>query len=126
MLHRRAGHGRTARRRRKALVTQIVYVLRGYDWNPAKVLKRNRKTLRVWMHPPWLEPHELTVALDRVAEPDERVCIVWEYDGTGRGSYRVERVLYPEHRIPAHEVARQSCGPGRVTERRGAMSEGKA
>jgi len=107
-------------------MTDAVYVLRGYDWNLAKVLKRNRKTLRVWVHPPFLEPHELTVPVERVAEPDERVCVVWEYNGRGRGTYRVERALYPEQRIPAREVARQSCGPGRVTERLDPVSEGKA
>lgn len=95
---------------------EYVYVLTGYNWNRARVLSRGRKTIRVWMHPPFLEPHERRVPLEKVAAPDERVCIVWDNSKPrGRGTYRVERELYPESRIPACEVARQSQGAGRVT-----------
>ena len=99
------------------MADEHVYVLRGYDWNRGRVLSRRKKTIRVHVHPPFLEPHELTVPMDRVAAPDERVCIVWENrKPRGRGTYRVEREMYPEWRVPACEVARQSCGPGRVVE----------
>lgn len=95
-----------------------VYVLHGYDWNRARVLSRRKKTVRVWVHPPFLVPHERSVPLDKIAAPDERVCIVWDNKKPrGRGTYRVERDLYAEWRIPACEVARQTSGPGRVTER---------
>ena len=97
---------------------EYVYVLDGYDWNRARVLSRRKKTIKVWVYQPFLMPRERSVPLDKIAAPDERVCIVWDNKKPrGRGTYRVERDLYPEWRIPACEVARQTNGPGRVTER---------
>lgn len=59
-----------------------------------------------------------TVPRDKCAEPDECVCVVWEFwcGGNGRGGYRVERNLYAQHRLPAKQIARKSFGLGRVTE----------
>lgn len=44
---------------------------------------------------------DLTIPFDKVAEPDEKICVVWEQWKGGEGGYRLERDLYSKYRIPA-------------------------
>ena len=99
-------------------IGQTVKLLEEYNWITGTVVGIGRKNLKVALPGGVLLPRTVTVPPERCAHPDESVCIVWEtWKGTnGRGAYRVERELYPEHRMPANEIARQSQGEGRVIE----------
>lgn len=95
-----------------------IYVLSEYNWLPGELLSTNKKTHKVRFTVPFCLPAERLIPKEKCAFPHEKVCVVWEtWKGkNGRGGYRVERNLYPQQRIPADQIARQSNGPGRVTE----------
>lgn len=99
-------------------VGQTIMLLEEYNWVRGTLVGIGRKNLKVALPGGVLLPRTVTVPPERCAHPDEPVCIVWEtWKGmNGRGTYRVERERYPEHRIPAKEIARQSTGDGRVIE----------
>ena len=92
------------------------------------LIKENAKSYKIRMEYPDFSVHPArTHTVDRLvpkikcAMPEELVCIVWDTDtgANGRGSYYIERSLYPEYRIKANLIARQSFGAGRVTKRNG-------
>jgi hypothetical protein len=95
-----------------------VFYLTEYNWHLAEVVKVNRVNIRIRDR---IYNEERDIKPEKIAQPDEIVCVVWEcWKGrNGRGGYRVERTLYPESRIPAREVARQGwlTGAGRVVEK---------
>lgn len=82
-----------------------VKVLEDYNFNMALVTKINRTTIKIRD----VFDNEYNVKKEKVAELNEKVVIVWErWKGVnGRGSHRIERVLYPEHRRPAKDIPRQ-------------------
>jgi len=94
-----------------------IYFLWEYNWVPGALVKTNAKTYKIRVSLPGFAEHTRNVPKHKCAFPEEKVCIVWETQkGTnGRGSYRVERRLYPSIRVPARLVGRQ-CGSGRITE----------
>jgi len=98
---------------------KTIYFLWDYDWVRAELLSEGSKNNKLFVPSNgMLSAHERRVPKDKCAEPEENVCVVWEKGrGTnGRGGYRVERELYPEHRVPACKVSGASYGPGRVDE----------
>jgi hypothetical protein len=86
-----------------------------YNWELGELVKENSKTYRISCHH---HGYERVVPKEKCAFPDESVCIVWEiWKGVnGRGGYRVERELYPNRRVKARKISRQSGGIGRITE----------
>ena len=82
-----------------------VMVLCEYNLVPATVAKIGRgKNIKVEIPAGHgLSAHTKYVPLEKVAEVDEKICIVWEaWRGVnGRGSYRIERELYPDIRREA-------------------------
>lgn len=101
-------------------MNEIIYFLSDYNWEKGTIVGSGKKNYKIHtpntgMHKEWVR----YVPKDKCAQPTESVCVVWEtWRGTnGRGGYRVERELYPQHRVPAEQVARQSRGHGRVTEK---------
>lgn len=82
------------------------------------MIKTNKTTFKAEFTVPGCISQIKNVNKEKCAFPDEKVCIVWEtWKGTnGRGGYRVERNLYPQHRIAAQNISMQHDGPGRVTE----------
>lgn len=102
-----------------------IYWLSEYNWESGTFLKENAKSYKIRMDYPssngGTHSVERLVPKHKCAVSDERVCIVWNTDvgKNGRGSYYVERELYPEYRVEARLVARQHMGEGRVTNRDG-------
>lgn len=77
-----------------------IYFLVDYNWELGTLLPtKSKKNLKIKDYHGFVR----TVAIDKTATPDELVCIVWEtWKGVnGRGGYRVERTLYPTHRVAA-------------------------
>ena len=96
-----------------------IYFLSDYNWECGTIVGGGTKNYKI--HTPangFYSEWTRSVAKDKCAQPSESVCVVWEtWRGkNGRGGYRVERELYPQHRVPAEKVARQSWGRGRVAE----------
>ena len=83
------------------------------------MLKVNSKSFKISVTPSGGIKHTRFVPKDKCAMPDELVCIVWESTTgvNGRGSYRVERTLFPFQRIEAKNISRQHGDgeSGRVT-----------
>jgi hypothetical protein len=98
--------------------SNIVY-LSDYNWLRCVLVKVNAKSYKLLVPSP--SQHTKNVPKDKCAFPDEKVCVVWNQSAgvNGRGSYRVERILYPSDRIAASIISRQhdnSPGSGRVDE----------
>jgi len=97
-----------------------IYYLSEYNWERGTLISTGKKSHKVLCNPPWLVPHTRYIPKEKCAFPGESVCVVWEqWKGkNGRGGYRVERVLYPQQRIPAEQISRQHMGGGngRVSE----------
>lgn len=95
-----------------------VYFLSEYKWYKGRVAttpRANSKTVMV-TYCPWGTDINTRVKLEKVAMPDELVCVVWEL-WKNQNSYRVERKLYKETRIRASSVSRDHIGPnGRIDE----------
>lgn len=95
-----------------------VYFLQEYNWEQGICVRVNSKTYTLQV-PPHLGSLVQKFRKEKCATENESVCVVWEtWKGVnGRGGYRVERTLYPQHRLPANQVARQHWqGQGRVEE----------
>lgn len=95
-----------------------VYFLSEYNWEAATCVAVNRKTYTL-QFPAYMNSLVRRIPKEKCATEHESVCVVWEtWKGVnGRGGYRVERTLYPQHRLPANQVARQHRqGQGRVEE----------
>ena len=99
-------------------MNEPIYFLLEYNWELGTLVGEGKKNYKIFFSGCWMTDHTRYVPKDKCARPDESVCVVWEtWKGkNGRGGYRVERELYPEHRVRADHVARQSWGPGRVDE----------
>ena len=97
-----------------------IYFLLDYNWNEGILISEGPKNFKIYVDICGFQPHTRYVPKDRCARPGEKVCVVWEkWRGTnGRGGYRVERKLYPQHRVASEDVARQSWAIGRVNEQR--------
>jgi len=93
-----------------------VFYLSEYNWERGVLISEGTKNYKIQPMNTMLTHVRIPKA--KCSRLGENVCIVWETwkGANGRGSYRVERELYPQHRIPAEKVARQSIGQGRVTE----------
>ena len=99
---------------------QEIYYLTEYNWERGVLLSEGSKNYKIrTLEAGGLVSREIRVPKEKCAWPDEKICVVWEtWRGTnGQGGYRVERVLHSDNRLPASQVARQSRGPGRVTEK---------
>jgi len=99
-----------------------IFYLNDYNWEPAIVLAVSKSSVKISVDSirsfGTLAKIGKRVEIEKIATPDERVCIVWETKKgrNGRGGYRVERECYPDLRVPAKNVARQHYGLGRVNE----------
>ncbi len=93
---------------------KYVMVLRDYNFERMQFLSLGKKNYKVKD----CQGNDVYVSPEKVAQLDELVCVVWqEWSGTnGRGSHRIERVLYPDKRIRADCVGRQ-YGEGRINEK---------
>jgi hypothetical protein len=87
-------------------VGDIVRVLQDYNLFWAKVLRINKKSIKV----EWRSGYTSLVKPERVAELDELIVVVWEQwvGVNGRGSHRIEREMYPQYRKPAKDWQHQS------------------
>lgn len=101
---------------------QAVYVLEDYNFVERTVVSVGRARLKVKHevmngNTGQLYDYFTTPPLEKCAHPTDLVVVVWEmWRGVnGRGGHRIEREMYPEHRIAAQHIGRQR-GPGRVTE----------
>ena len=94
-----------------------MFVLLEYNFWPSTLISVGRTRLKVEYHDRMTTNPIRAFAPEKCALPDELICIVWEtWRGkNGRGGYRIERNLYPKHRIRADRIERQS-GAGRVCE----------
>lgn len=99
---------------------EVFYLLGPGHWLPAVIVSQGPKRWRLRGQRFTFCPVESDVRVlpERIAFPDEQVCIVWQTDRGTEGAYHVERELYPEYRIPARNI--RSCHPfdsepGRVT-----------
>jgi len=93
----------------------VIYFLSEYRWVRATYISTNRTGTKNKVHvPAYAIPgniaHDTMVPIEKCAWPDEVVCVVWDRTKgrNGRGSYRVERNLYPRWRIPAKHLDRNS------------------
>ena len=99
-------------------MSKEIYYLSDYNWEHGVLVSEGKKNFKIYTPGNDFYPSRtFYVSKDKCAFPDDVVCVVWQsFKGkNGRGSYYVEHELYPEHRIPAKQIARQSIGPGRVT-----------
>ena len=95
-----------------------IYFLSDYNWERGTLVSEGPKNYKISTESVGGEPYTISISKDKCASSTDKVCVVWEtWKGrNGRGGYRVERELYPNYRVSADQVARQSFGPGRVTE----------
>jgi hypothetical protein len=93
-----------------------VYALTEYNFERCQVVSVAKKNIKVRYSNAW-HTYEKYVKVEKVAEANELVCIVGQWwKGDGLTSSRIERVLYPEQRVPANQIAGQPHGLGRVDE----------
>ena len=95
-----------------------IYFLSEYNWMRGIVVGEGSKNYKIYTPDTGLHRERARyIPKVKCADPKELVCIVWEtWRGvSGAGAYRVERVLYPDHRIPAERVGVR-IGAGRLTE----------
>jgi len=84
-----------------------IYFLTEYNWKPGELIpSKSVKNYKIKDS----FGRIVMIPKEKCAFPDELVCVVWEmWKGrNGRGGYRVERQLYPEHRIAANMIERQN------------------
>lgn len=82
----------------------IVYVLVVYDLFRGEILSIGKKNIKVRVFQQGVyEEYIKYFALEKVAEENESIAIIWEiWKGVnGRGGYRIERNLYPDRRKAA-------------------------
>lgn len=96
-----------------------VYFLWDYNWSKATVESVGPKKVKLNAGSHWVRPI-MRIAKEKVAMPDEEVAVIWEtWKGVRGNGYRLEKELYPEHRIRADKVHYQCIGGnknGRLTE----------
>lgn len=103
-------------------MSKEIFYLTGYNWEKGILVSEGPKNYKIHNSGGgFVNSHDVRVPKEKCAFPDELVCVVWEtWRGVnGRGGYRVERELYPQHRVPASQVHYQTIGhniKGRVTE----------
>lgn len=96
------------------MVDATIYYLFDCDWVGAKLISGlGNKRIKVKDFNGW----EHTVPAEKCARPDESICLVWElWKGrNGRGTYRIERSLYPQWRVPAKDVSGDRISHGNGT-----------
>lgn len=84
-----------------------IYFLFEYHWQSGRIAvtpRANSKTVVV-EYSPWGTLIRTRVKIEKVAFPNDKVCVVWEL-WRNQNSYRVERELYPDIRVPASQVSR--------------------
>ena len=59
------------------------------------------KNVKIYFNTPPFKQMHISKPFDKVAEPDENICIVWEQWKGSRGGYRIERQLYQNKLKPA-------------------------
>lgn len=87
----------------KKYVGKQVFVRKGYDFVKGILISVGPKRLKISTQY-FTEPVRATSS--DVALPDEKVVVIWEqWKGptNGWGGYRLEKELYPEHRIEARK-----------------------
>ena len=103
----------------------VIYYLSEYNWEKGEILSIGPKNIKI--NTPILKwdctmmDYIVRKPKEKCALPDEKVAVIWEqHRGTNsRGGYRVEKELYPEHRVRADLVHYQEVGKkplGRLTE----------
>lgn len=99
---------------------KTVYFLKGYAWISGTIISEGPKRYKVKTNPaPFINSHEAYVPKDKCAFPEELVCIVCE-SWKGTYKFRIEKTMYPEHRVPARSVHQQPSPfplSGRVEEK---------
>ena len=96
-----------------------IYFLWEQEWHSGTLLKENAKSYKIFFSSGFgLVAHERRVPKENCALPGDSVCVVWQKWTSSRGSYRVERDLYPHHRILAENI-----GPAHVSGKRGRVWE---
>lgn len=77
-----------------------IYFLETYNLMSGVVESIGPKNVKIYMS---YRQTFISKPFDKVAEPDENICIVWErWKGVnGRGGYRIERQLYQNRLMPA-------------------------
>lgn len=85
-----------------------IYLLNGYDLMHGEVTSIGPKNVKIEAQ--YYGPGTYTTSkpFDRVAEPDESICIVWQRWKGVEGSYRIERELYPHRRRSAKNWPHQA------------------
>lgn len=76
-----------------------VYFRWEYSLINATVVRVNKKTVTLFVQRGGFSDHERKVKFEDIVLPSEPCVMVWEtWKGVnGRGGYRLEKVLYPEH-----------------------------
>lgn len=94
-----------------------IYFLSDYTLEKGKIVSISPKSIKVEQQifngaTQEVNPYYTRVPHNKCALPDEEVVVIWElWKGrNGRGGYRLEKVLYPEHR------AAPRLGRNRITE----------
>lgn len=96
-----------------------IYFLWEYEWHYGTLLKENAKSYKIFFPGSgMLSAHERRVPKENCALPGESVCVVWQKWTSARGSYRVERELYPNRRILAENI-----GPAHLRGKQGRVWE---
>jgi hypothetical protein len=101
-----------------------VWVLSEYQWVRAEVMttpKDNSKSVLLGGVSYYTPGYTWRASIDKVAKPDEKICIVWEkWKGkNGRGGYRLDKTMYPQYHVNVNQVGpsyRNDGTCGRVTE----------
>ena len=79
----------------------LIYLLDGYDLMRGEVISIGPKNVKIEAQCIGPGTYTTSKPFDRVAEPDESICVVWQRWKGIEGSYRIERELYPQYRRPA-------------------------
>jgi hypothetical protein len=100
-------------------LNKTIYFLHDYNWIKGTLISVGKVNNKILAPFPSAQTNVFYIKKDKCAFENELVCVVWEsWKGrNGRGGYRLEKVLYPQHRIPAKDVSYQpGMGQGRVVE----------
>lgn len=83
----------------------IVHCQKSYVLDRCIVISIGKKNLKV--RDPW--GNQYPISPEKCCLPDEKVVVVWEqWKGVnGRGTYRLEKEMYPEYRIEASRYPHQ-------------------
>lgn len=78
-----------------------IYFLYDYDLMSGTIESIGPKNVKIYFNTPPFKQMHISKPFDKVAEPDENICIVWEQWKGSRGGYRIERQLYQNKLKPA-------------------------